>query len=50
MALVVVEMRLETSDGVAFGELDDGHVHADSGERYASEGGTCFLKFICVES
>ena len=35
MALVVVEVGFETSDGVVFGEFDDGQVHAEWCGRYA---------------
>ena len=48
MALMVVEVRFEAGDGEIFGEFDDGHVHAEYMVWYASEGGTCFLKFICA--
>ena len=50
MALRIIKMRLETSNGVAFGEFHNGHVHSDFNSDYASEGGTCFLNCICVES
>jgi len=50
MALVVIEVRFKASNGVVFSELHDGHIHAGYPAIYASEGGTCFLKFICVES
>ena len=46
MALMIVEMRFKAGDRVVLGELDYGHVHAESISRYAYEGGTCFLKFI----
>ena len=41
---MVVEMRFEAGDSIAFGEFYDGHVHAGYRCWYASEGGTCFLK------
>ena len=48
MAFVVVEMWFEAGDAVIFCELYYGQVHAECMSRYASEGGTCFLKFICA--
>ena len=47
MAFMVIEMGLETSDSVVLGQLYNCHVHAEWFKEYASEGGTCFLKFSC---
>lgn len=46
VALVVVEVGLETSDGEVFGKFEDGIGHTGWREEYASEGGTDFLKDI----
>lgn len=46
VALVVVEMRFEGSDGEVFGEVEDGIGHSEWERKYASDGGTLFLKVI----